>query len=77
MTSLGSSSVGIDGGTTAHLMAVNAKESYADDAAYVVVRARGDVIAAAQYVKGDGVSSLALRAAPITVSAPAVRRADG
>ncbi len=77
MSSLGSSSIGIKGGTTVQVKTVSAKESYADDAAYVVVRASGDVIAAAQYVKGDGVSSLALRAAPVKVSAPAVRRADG
>lgn len=77
MSSLGSSTVGVDGGTTVHVDAVDAKAEGADDAAYVVVRGTGDVIAVAHYVKGDGVSSLALRAAPVEVSAPAVRRAEG
>lgn len=76
MSSLGSSTVRIDGGTTAHAEAVDPQADYADDVAYVVVRASGTVIGASQYEKDDGVSSLALRAAPVKVSAPAVSRAD-
>lgn len=76
MKSLASSSVGVEGGTTVHVASVNSKDPYASDVAYVVVRGTGGVIAAAQYVKGEGVSSLALRAAPVVVSAPSVRRID-
>jgi hypothetical protein len=43
------------------------------DAAYFVVTPRGRIVAAATYVKGDGVSSLALTAAPVTVLGPQVR----
>ncbi len=42
-------------------------------AAYFVVRPRGKVVAAATYVKGDGISSLALTPAPVTVLSPQVR----
>lgn len=76
MKSLASSSVDVEGGTTVQVAAVNAKDSFASDVAYVVVRGSGGVIAAANYVQGDGVSSLALTAAPVVVSAPSVRRAD-
>lgn len=76
MKSLGSTSVDVDGGSTVKVSAVDSKQSYADDVAYVVVRAGGDVIAAANYVTGDGVSSLALQAAPVAVSTPSVRRAE-
>ena len=48
----------------------------AKGAAYLVLRPTGDVVAAATYAKGDGVSSLALRAAPVTVQAPQVRPVD-
>ncbi|WP_332667842.1 DUF5719 family protein [Aeromicrobium sp.] len=43
------------------------------DAAYFVVTPHGSVVAAATYVKGDGISSLALTAAPVTVLSPQVR----
>ena len=42
-------------------------------AAYFVVTPRGKVVAAATYVKGDGISSLALTPAPVTVLSPQVR----
>lgn len=77
MRSLGSSTVGVDGGTTVRVDAVDQDEDFADDVAYVVVRGAGDVLGGATYVDGDGVSSLALEAAPVAVEAPAVRRADG
>lgn len=43
------------------------------DAAYFVVTPHGKVVAAATYVKGDGISSLALTPAPVTVLSPQVR----
>ncbi|KQV75810.1 hypothetical protein ASC61_12765 [Aeromicrobium sp. Root344] len=43
------------------------------EAAYFVVTPHGKVVAAATYVKGDGISSLALTAAPVTVLSPQVR----
>ncbi|AXT85726.1 hypothetical protein C6I20_11360 [Aeromicrobium sp. A1-2] len=67
MRPLASSSVTIKGGTTTYL-ALDAK-----DAAYFVVRPHGKVIAAATYAKGDGISSLMLEAAPVTVLGPQVR----
>jgi hypothetical protein len=42
-------------------------------AAYFVVTPHGKVVAAATYVKGDGISSLALNAAPVKVLSPQVR----
>jgi hypothetical protein len=42
-------------------------------AAYFVVTPHGKVVAAATYVKGDGISSLALTPAPVTVLSPQVR----
>ncbi len=42
-------------------------------AAYFVVTPHGKVVAAATYVKGDGISSLALTSAPVTVLSPQVR----
>lgn len=45
-------------------------------AAYVVLRPRGDVIVAATYAKGDGLSSLAVMPAPTSVLAPQVRPVD-
>lgn len=44
-------------------------------AAYLVLRPKGDVIAAATYAKGDKLASLALKAAPLTSRAPLVRPA--
>lgn len=63
--------VAIRGGTTQHLD--SGKEFKGAAIAYLVVRPKGDVIGAATYVKGDGISSLALVAAPVTVLAPQVR----
>ncbi|MET0931061.1 MAG: DUF5719 family protein [Aeromicrobium sp.] len=45
----------------------------ADGAAYLVLRPTGDVIAAATYAKGGGISSLAVTDAPVSVAAPQVR----
>lgn len=42
-------------------------------AAYFVVTPHGAVVGAATYVKGDGISSLALTPAPVTVLSPQVR----
>jgi len=42
-------------------------------AAYFVVTPHGKIVAAATYVKGDGISSLALTPAPVTVLSPQVR----
>ncbi|MRK01000.1 hypothetical protein GEV27_05645 [Aeromicrobium sp. S22] len=41
--------------------------------AYAVLRPTGRIVAAATYVDGDGISSLALRPAPVTTPAPQVR----
>ena len=41
--------------------------------AYFVVTPHGKVVGAATYVKGDGISSLALTPAPVTVLSPQVR----
>ena len=67
MTSLGTKTVDVPGGTT------TAVKASSDDAAYVVVTPRGSVSAAATYVDGDQVSSLALEAAPVSTRAPQVR----
>ncbi|MET0766895.1 MAG: DUF5719 family protein, partial [Aeromicrobium sp.] len=48
----------------------------AEGAAYLVLRPTGDVIAAATYATGDGLSSLALTDAPVSVAAPSVRPID-
>ncbi len=74
MTSLGSTTVDVDAGTTRGVRAVPEGTS---DAAYVVVRGSGDVVATASYTGGDRVSSLAVVPAPVSVPAPAVRPADG
>lgn len=47
----------------------------ADRAAYLVLRPSGRLVAAATYAKGDGISSLALRDAPVRVLGPQVRPA--
>lgn len=67
MAPLTSSTVDIAAGTT------QVAKLQADGAAYVVLRPTGDVIAAATYAKGDGISSLAVTDAPVTVAAPQVR----
>jgi len=71
MRPVGSKTVAIGGGTTQHLD--SAKEFKGKPVAYLVVRAKGDVIGAATYAKGGGISSLALVAAPVTVLGPQVR----
>jgi hypothetical protein len=67
MHPLMASNVRVDGGTTTWL------RLEARDAAYFVVRPRGRLVGAATYAKGDGLSSLALTDAPITVLGPQVR----
>lgn len=74
MNSLDSSTVDVEAGTTQGVRAV--PEGTAD-AAYVVIRGAGDVVATASYTRGDRISSLALVASPVSVPAPAVRPADG
>lgn len=69
MMPLMSATVAVAAGTT-QVAGVDAK-----GAAYLVVRPTGDVIAAATYAKGDGLSSLALSDAPVSVLAPQVRPA--
>jgi len=67
MRPLASSDVAIKAGTTTWV------KLEAPDAAYFVVTPHGKVVAAATYVKGDGISSLALTPAPVTVLSPQVR----
>ena len=67
MRRLASSTVKIKAGTTTWARLET------PDAAYFVVTPHGRVVAAATYVKGDGISSLALTAAPVTVLSPQVR----
>lgn len=67
MRRLASSTVKITAGTTTWARLET------PDAAYFVVTPHGKVVAAATYVKGDGISSLALTAAPVTVLSPQVR----
>ncbi|MCD9197061.1 DUF5719 family protein [Aeromicrobium wangtongii] len=47
----------------------------AEGAAYLVLRPKGQVIAAATYTKGKAISSLAVQDAPVSVIAPQVRPA--
>lgn len=71
MRPIASKTVAIKGATTQHLdsgMAFRGKQ-----VAYLVVRPQGDVVVAATYVRGGGISSLALRTAPVTVLGPQVR----
>ena len=67
MRRLASSTVKIKAGTTTWARLET------PDAAYFVVTPHGKVVAAATYVKGDGISSLALTPAPVTVLSPQVR----
>ncbi|VXB80565.1 DUF5719 family protein [Aeromicrobium sp. 9AM] len=67
MRRLASSTVKIKAGTTTWARLET------PDAAYFVVTPHGKVVAAATYVKGDGISSLALTTAPVTVLSPQVR----
>lgn len=71
MRPLASKTVTIAAGTTSHL---NAGTAFArKPVAYLVLRTQGKVVGAATYVKGAGISSLALLAAPVTVLGPQVR----
>ena len=67
MRRLASSSLKIKAGTTTWARLETR------DAAYFVVTPHGKVVAAATYLKGDGISSLALTPAPVTVLSPQVR----
>jgi hypothetical protein len=69
MAPITSTSVTIAAGTT------TAVRPDVQGAAYLVVRPKGQVVAAATYTDGDAVSSLALSAAPVSVLAPQVRPA--
>jgi hypothetical protein len=69
MSPLSSSSVTIAAGTT-QVAPVDAA-----GVAYLVLRPKGQVVAAATYATGDALSSLALQGAPVTVMAPQVRPA--
>ena len=70
MSPLASSSVTIAAGTT------QVATPDAAGAAYLVVTPKGDVVAAATYTAdGDGISSLALQGAPVSVLGPQVRPA--
>lgn len=71
MKQVGATSVTIKGGTTDNIDTGKAFDGL--DVAYLVLRPKGEVIAAATYVKGAGISSLALTAAPLTVLGPQVR----
>ena len=70
MTPLETTTVALPAGTTQAVL------PEADGAAYLVLRPTGEVIGAATYAKGDGISSLALTSAPVTVAAPQVRPID-
>lgn len=70
MKPLASSTLDLEAGTTRSVSLTTR------GAAYVVVTPKGDVVAAATYVDGDGISSLALRGAPLTTLAPQVRPVD-
>jgi hypothetical protein len=71
MAPLASTSVTVAAGTT-----TTARPDVAG-AAYLVLRPKGDVIAAATYTAADdGLSSLALRDAPVSVLGPQVRPAS-
>lgn len=74
MKSLDRVIVRIKAGTTAYFPAATTLK--AKGMAYIVVRPAGEVVGAATYVKGNGISSLALAAAPITVLGPQVRPVD-
>ncbi len=63
------STVSIAAGTT------RAVRPEVEGAAYLVLRPKGEVVAAATYTDGDRISSLALAAAPVSVRAPQVRPA--
>ncbi|MET0822480.1 MAG: DUF5719 family protein [Aeromicrobium sp.] len=69
MKPLASTTVQVAAGTT------TAVRPETDGAAYLVLRPKGRVVAAATYARGDALSSLALSAAPVSVQAPQVRPA--
>lgn len=71
MRSVASTSIRITSGTTR--VVDTAKALKAKKTAYIVLRPKGEVVAAATYLKGDGISSLAITAVPLTVLGPSVR----
>ncbi len=71
MKLVSSKNVEIAPGTTQHLPTGAAFR--AKSVAYLVIRPTGDIVAAATYAKGKGISSLALLAAPVTLLGPQVR----
>lgn len=70
MTPLKTTTVALPAGTTTAVV------PEAEGAAYLVLRPTGEVVGAATYAEGDGISSLALTSAPVTVAAPQVRPVD-
>lgn len=68
MRRLGTEDVAVEAGTTKGV-------TLDGDAAYAVLRPTGRVTGAVTYRRGDGLSSLALEAAPVRVQAPQVRPA--
>ncbi|MGH3458669.1 DUF5719 family protein [Aeromicrobium sp.] len=73
MRSLATTDVTIGAGTTKSVDLGSTEVLDAKDVAYVVMRAKGDVIGAATYRQGKQIASLALTAAPVTVLGPQVR----
>lgn len=73
MQPLAETELTIDAGTTMTADLGSSKVLDADRIAYVVVRAKGTVLGAATYTRGDRIASLALVDAPVTVLGPQVR----
>lgn len=74
MELLGDTTMTIGAGTTQHIDTAKAFDQ--KGIAFYVVQAKNEVVAAATYRKGDGISSLALISAPIRALAPQVRAID-
>ena len=73
MRSQATADVSVEADTTKTVDLGSAKVLDAEDFAYVMVRAGGDVVGAATYRGGSGIASLGLTEAPITVLGPQVR----
>jgi len=73
MSRQASTDVTVEAGTTKSLDLGSAKVLDAKDVAYVVVRAEGGVVGAATYRLGNGIASIGLTEAPVTVLGPQVR----
>ncbi len=73
MRRLAEAEVSIDPGTTKGVDLASRKVLDAKGVAYVLVRAEGDVVGAATYRRRQGIASLGLTAAPVTVLGPQVR----